>query len=49
MKVEKLIEELNEYYPYEEVGIDVDNKYTRVKGIGKYYYDGFYRLVIECE
>jgi hypothetical protein len=48
MKVGELIKELEQYYPFEEVNVDVDNRLKRIKGINKYYYDGYYRLVIEC-
>ena len=48
MKVSDLIKELEQYYPYEEVSIDYNSQLKRIKGINKYYYDGYYRLVIEC-
>ena len=48
MKVSDLIKELEQYYPNDEVSIDYNSQLKRIKGINKYYYDGYYRLVIEC-
>lgn len=49
MKVSDLIKELEQYYPFEEVNVDVDNRLKRIRGVNKYYYDGYYGLVIECD
>ena len=48
MKVSDLIKELEQYYPNDEVSIDFNSQLKRIKGVNKYYYDGYYRLVIEC-
>ena len=48
MKVSDLIKELEQYYPNDEVSIDYNSQLKRIKGVNKYYYDGYYRLVIEC-